>query len=83
MTQNDLKHILNRSLKNMEFDIADPPPPIMEFSLISFFFNEGFPYLLALKIILIFSIKGWGENFKKWCRCRLTEEINIYFSYVI
>ena len=43
MTQNGLKHILNRSLKIMEFDIADPPP-IMEFSIIFFFFlNEGFP----------------------------------------
>ena len=27
MTQNGLKHILNRSLKIMEFDIADPPSP--------------------------------------------------------
>ena len=29
----------------MEFDIADPPLPIMEFSIIFFIFlNEGFPY---------------------------------------
>ena len=28
----------------MEFDIADPPLPIMEFSIIFFIFlNEGFP----------------------------------------
>ena len=26
----------------MEFDMADPPLPIMEFSII-FFLNEGFP----------------------------------------
>ena len=30
----------------MEFDIADPPLPIMEFSIIFFFLNEGFPYKL-------------------------------------
>ena len=41
MTQNDLKNILNRSLKIMEFDIADPLQ-IMEFSIF-YFLNEGFP----------------------------------------
>ena len=43
MTQNGLKHILNRSLKIMEFDIAEPPPNYGIFHNFFFFLNEGFP----------------------------------------
>ena len=37
MAQNDLKNILNRSLKIMEFDIADPPPNYGTFHNFFFF----------------------------------------------
>ena len=41
MTQNSLKHILNRSVT------------IMEFSIYIFFFNEGFPYIFLIDKYLI------------------------------
>ena len=64
MTQNGLKHILNRSLKIMEFDIADPPP-IMEFSIIFFFFNEGFPnsnrkFFREDGRVILWGLVSWG-----------------------
>ena len=53
MTQNGLKHILNRSLKIMEFDIADPPTNYGIFHNF-FFLNEGFLYQeLTLQCLFI------------------------------
>ena len=43
----------------MEFDIPDPPPS-MEFSIIFFFLNEGFPYLILIFLVHDFFSLLWN-----------------------
>ena len=61
----------------MEFDIADPPLPIMEFSIIFFIFlNEGFPYRNEISDFLYFTFfLGVQAPGRGLARCHLAASL--------
>ena len=56
MTENGLKHILNRSLKIMEFDIADPPP---NYGIFHFFFLMKASLTGAVEYDFVHLVTAW------------------------
>ena len=66
----------------MEFDIADPPLPIMEFSIIFYiFFNEGFPKAEVIYLFLLLDKKlsiiliGIGKMIVELCSAEMLPRV--------